>query len=240
MSGELVVGRTTIPYAVRVSARARRKRIVVTPAGVEVVVPTGAEAEVAAYLHAKRRWVFLAVREMAAKTMARVDPRYVSGAKIQFRGRGLMLEVRPAEGAEGTVRFRSRFHVTVPAALEGAARAEAVREALDRWLDARAEADLQRLGAQYAARLGVTPAGYRLSDSAARWGSCGRDGVVRVHRRLVAAPVAVLEYVVAHEVTHLLHRNHSAAFWHTLGRLLPDWEARKALLARWEGESRGV
>ena len=80
------------------------------------------------------------------------------------------------------------------------------------------------------------PAPYALSDARQRWGSCGREGVIRVHWQPVQAPTAAFECVVAHELAHLAHRNHAPAFWATLARLLPDWVERKAMLERWEGE----
>jgi predicted metal-dependent hydrolase len=57
---------------------------------------------------------------------------------------------------------------------------------------------------------------------------------------LVQAPAAAFEYVVAHEVAHLLHRNHSAEFWSVLAQTLPDWTDREAMLERWETERRAV
>ena len=79
-----------------------------------------------------------------------------------------------------------------------------------------------------------------MSESKSRWGSLGRDGVVRVHWRLVQAPVAALEYVVAHEVAHLVRRHHGPEFWAALGRTLPDWPERKAMLEAWEQDHRAV
>jgi predicted metal-dependent hydrolase len=71
-------------------------------------------------------------------------------------------------------------------------------------------------------------------------------GLVRPRRRRPGAlatragATAAFEYVVAHEVVHLLHRNHSAEFGRALGRALPDWADRKAMLERWEAEHRAV
>jgi hypothetical protein len=76
----------------------------------------------------------------------------------------------------------------------------------------------------------------RIGDQKGMWGTCGRDGVVRINWRLIQAPVAALEYVVAHEVCHLRHRSHDPKFWQTLTSALPDWPERKALLEQWESE----
>ncbi len=241
MSHTLVVGSTVIPYAVRESNKARAMKIVATPAGVEVVVPPGTPPDaVTAYVARRRRWVFDAVRELAARHEALLDQQYGSGAKLQYRGRWLMLDVQPANVEEVEIACRSKLHVSVPAQLAGVPRHEAVRAAFDGWLRARARDDLDRFGRKHAQTLGVTPGGFRVSEARSRWGSCGRDGVIRAHWQLVQAPAAAFEYVVAHEVAHLVHRNHSEDFWRTLARTLPTWVERKAMLERWEGERRAV
>ena len=241
----LVVGSTDIPYAVRVSGRARRKHIVVTPDGVEVVVPAGTPVKgdggIEAYVAGRRRWVFDAVREIEAKHRKLLTQRYASGAKLQYRGRWLMLDVqsRPMEAVEITC--RSKFHVVVPEGLEGVERLMGIRAGFDAWLRERALRDLLRFGHLHQRELGVEAKGFRLSEAKSRWGLCGRDRVVRVHWRLIQAPAAAMEYVVAHEVAHLLERNHGAEFWEVLARTMPDWPERKGMLERWAmGERRGV
>lgn len=241
MSGVLHIGELSVPYAVRASARARRKRIEATADGVRVVVPEGTPpGEVAAFVEARRRWVFDAVQAAAERRRMMRVQRYASGAKLQYRGRWLMLEVAPGRVEAARVVCRSRFQVTVPEGLDGPAQAEAARAALDGWLRDRALRALRRFARVHAAGLGVAPAGARLSESRSRWGSCGRDGVIRVHWRLVQAPTAAMEYVVAHELAHLIERNHGPAFWATLARTLPDWALRKSMLERWESAPRAV
>jgi predicted metal-dependent hydrolase len=240
----LTIGSTDIPYEVRFSTQAARKRIVVTPAGVEVVAPVGTPLDGAdgllAFLDRKRRWLFDAVREIEEKHQKLLTQRYASGAKLQYRGRWLMLDVQAGEVAQVEIACRSKFHVTVPSTLEGVGRLEAIRAAFDAWLRERAERDVRRFGRRHQAALGVEAQGFRLSDAKARWGALGQDGTVRVHWRLVQAPMAALEYVVAHEVAHLLERNHGPVFWAVLARTMPDWAERKAMLERWEGEHRAV
>ena len=238
----LTVGKTDIPYEVRFSPRAVRKRVVVTPEGVTVVAPAGTSWEgsdgLLAYVESKRRWVFDSVREVEDRHQLLLTQRYASGAKLQYRGRWLMLEVQPGPVTRVEINCRSKFHVVVPAALEGLARLEAIRVAFDGWLRGRAERDLIRFGRHHQARLGVESRAFRLSQARSRWGSCGRDGIVRVHWRLIQAPRVAMEYVVAHELVHLLHRNHSPAFWRALAETMPDWARAKELLERWERAQR--
>ena len=241
---DLQVGETTIPYVVRYSDRARRKRISVTPVGVEVVAPEGTPMDgpdgVLAYLEGKRRWVFDSVREIEEKHRKLLTQQYASGAKLQYRGRWLMLDVRSAEVGAVAIRCRSKFEVEVPHGLEGVERLEAVRAAFDGWLRERALRDLRRFAGRHERTLGLEAAGVRLGDQKRSWGTCGKDGVIRVHWRLIQAPAAAMEYVTAHELVHLRHRNHSPEFWAMLARAMPDWPERKAMLERWESEHRAV
>lgn len=240
----LRVGATDIPYEVRYSKKAKRKRIIVTPDGVEVVAPKGTPLQgaggVVPYVQGRRRWVFDSVREIEAKHRKLLTQTYASGAKLQYRGRWLMLDVSSGPVQTVEIACRSKFHVTVPEELDRGECPAAIRDAFNRWLRERADRDLQRFGRRHAASLGVRAEGFRLSDSSSRWGSCGRDGVVRVHWRLIQAPSVAMEYVVAHEVVHLIHRNHSPEFWRVLASGMPEWAAGKAMLEEWEGAHRAV
>jgi predicted metal-dependent hydrolase len=244
LSESLTIGATDIPYKVRYSIKATLKRIEVTPKGVEVIAPEGTPMEgasgILAYLHGKRRWVFDSVRKIEEKHRKLLTQRYASGAKLQYRGRWLMLDVQAGDVAQVEIACRNKFHVTAPQELDGVQKLEAIRTAFNGWLRERALRDLRRFGRRHETNLGVQGKGYCLSDAKGRWGSLGRNGVIRVHWQLVQAPMAALEYVVAHEVAHLNHRNHSPEFWAALSRTMPDWQERKAMLEAWEHDHRAV
>lgn len=244
MNHVLTIGKTEIPYAVRYSDKAQRKRIVVTPEGVQVVAPVGTELSgtngVTAFVHTKRRWMFDAVREIAQKQGKLLTQHFSSGAKLQYRGRWLMLDVQSADVESVQVKCRSKFHIAVPQKLKGTRRLEAVQAGVDAWLRERALRDLEGFVRTHERKLGVEAAGARITDAKHAWGTCGKDDIIRVHWRLIQAPKVAMEYVAAHEVTHLLHRNHSARFWSKLSLAMPQWAEAKALLERWEGEHRAV
>ncbi len=240
----LTVGDITIPYAVRYSERASRKRIIVTPEGVEVIAPAGTPMDgkksVVEYVERKRRWIFDSLMEVREKHRKLLVQQYASGAKLQYRGRWLMLNVQAADVDETEIRCRSKFEVKVSEALSVEDRTLAINAAFDGWLRERALRDLLRFGRRHQHNLGVEAAGYRLSDSQSSWGTCGNDHIIRVHWRLIQAPAAAMEYVVAHEVAHLVHRNHSPEFWRLLSQAMPDWEECRVMLERWKGEHRAV
>jgi predicted metal-dependent hydrolase len=104
--------------------------------------------------------------------------------------------------------------------------------AVERWYREEALRLTARRADALAARLGVRAAGVSVRDPRARWGSCSSSGRLSFSWRLVLAPEAVLDYVVAHEVCHLLRRDHSPAFWALVAQALPGHGPARAWLRR--------
>ena len=83
---------------------------------------------------------------------------------------------------------------------------------------------------QKAAKIARKPSRVAVKDTRSRWGSCTADGVVMVNWRLIMAPEFVQDYVVAHEVAHLRHLDHSARFWSLVAELTPHCDRAQAWL----------
>lgn len=77
----------------------------------------------------------------------------------------------------------------------------------------------------HARRHGVAPPPLRLSSARTRWGSCSHHGGIALNWRLVLMPLAIVDYVVCHELAHLKEMNHSPRFWSVVEQLCPDWKA---------------
>ena len=234
----LQVGATAIPYRVRRSKLAKRKRIVVTPDQVEVVVPVDqADAEIAEFIHAKRRWVY-DKREQLQGRSALDSPfptHFATGGKVLYRGRRLRLIVEFADIDQLTVDYRNGFHVRAPASLPKPEREPAVQAAISAWMKARIRDDANAFIRRHAPKLGLEPAGLQIKAQRHLWGSCGADRIIRLNWQLIFAPKPVLEYVVVHELCHLRHRNHSRDFWRLVASVLPEYEPMRSWLERHSG-----
>jgi predicted metal-dependent hydrolase len=79
----------------------------------------------------------------------------------------------------------------------------------------------------YAKIVGRTPVSIRISHAARRWGSCSTRGTLCFSWRLVLAPPEIIDYVIVHELVHLIHHNHSKRFWDNVGAVMPDYRERK-------------
>lgn len=234
------IGRRRIEYDVRESRRASRQRIEVTPAGVEVIVPEGTpDAEIDRFLTSRRRWLFDRTAEMddaVARLKARTPTGFHSGAKVLYRGRFLKLRVEAAHVSEPTLDYATGFTVRVPAHLDDDRRTEAVRRLIEAWMDRRLLEDAWTVVRRRGGPHSLEPKDVWIRDQKTVWGSCGRDEILRLDRKLTRVPRPVFEYVVVHELCHLRHRDHSEAFWGLVGQVLPGYEERKAWLERHEVE----
>jgi len=230
----LHVGATEIPYRIRRSTVAKRKRIVVTPEEVEVVAPDDQDEEVIAeFIHGKRRWVYDKREQMLERTVDHPFPsRFATGGKVLYRGRRLRLVVEVGDVEDVGIEYRNGFYVVAPVGVTEGARDTAIGRALRGWMKARVRADAEAFVRRHAPKLGVEPAGLRIKDQRHLWASCGSDGVIHLNWHLIFAPKAVLEYAVVHELCHLRHRNHSAAFWRMVRVSLPGYELCARVLDR--------
>jgi len=86
--------------------------------------------------------------------------------------------------------------------------------------------------AHFAQIMGVRPSGIRFTKNRTRIGSCTRDNQISFSCRLMRYPVEVLDYVVVHELAHILHKNHGPAFWRAVEAILPDYKRRRGMLRR--------
>lgn len=93
-----------------------------------------------------------------------------------------------------------------------------------------ARSAIDGLIARWAPRIGASPAGFAVKEQKTRWGSCSARGHLNFNWRLVLAPPAALEYVVVHELCHLVQLNHAPAFWALVAQQLPGYREQIAYL----------
>ncbi|MBN2587384.1 MAG: M48 family metallopeptidase [Candidatus Fermentibacteraceae bacterium] len=205
----------------RFSRRACRRRIVVRPGKVEIVAPLGdRESELHRLIDERRQWIFSKLEVLKDRTdrlHALTSYALRNGTKIPYRGRLLSLEIHPTEKKDIGIEYRTGFRVYRPA---GAADEE-LRNEFDMWLRDRLLADAVPLVRRYSILLDVKPGRISIRDMKTRWGSCGGRGDLSFNLKLIHLPRDLTEYVVAHELCHLRHRDHSRRFWDLLDSVLP-------------------
>ena len=210
------------PVEYRFERRRRRTLgITVDAHGLRVAAPLRAPwGEVEGFLREKERWILRKLDEWSR--MPRGAALHgVSGELVPVFGVPCVLEVKP--GRRHVERRDARLVLTV------GARSRPV-DVVVAWLKHEALEAFRPRVAHYAAQVGRTPPRVALSNARTQWGVCTEDGTIRLCWRLVHLEPVLTDYVIAHEVAHLLEMNHSRRFWSLLSRLYPGWrEARERL-----------
>jgi predicted metal-dependent hydrolase len=232
---QIVFGGDPIVFTLARTARRKTVAISIGHDGVRVLAPRDMNDDaIDAVVFSKGPWV-LRKQASFAELGAHPAPReFVSGEAFKYLGRPYRLKVmRHSRQHSSTVTARgSTLVATVPSVLKAGAQAEAVREGLSVWYRGRAAHHAVARSAVLAPRLGVEQPHISIVNQSKRWGSCDAKGNIRLNWRVVMAPMTLLDYVIAHELCHLVERNHSRRFWRALEVLMPDFESRARDLDR--------
>jgi predicted metal-dependent hydrolase len=168
----------------------------------------------------RARWVIESLAAWCERSVEALPTEWRAGAPLLYHGRSLTLALFPARRhaiAADLVNL-TVLHPTPGNQAEIAA-------FICRWLKEEALALFVPRVLDFARRLKAKPPEVKLSDARAQWGSCNERGEIRLNWRLVQLPLRLADYVVAHEVAHLVELNHSPRFWTLVERLLPGHAA---------------
>ena len=204
-------------------ARRRRRTLGITvdAGGLRVAAPLRAPwREIEGFLRDKEAWILRKLDEWASMPRGPVL-HGASGEFVPLFGIPRLIEVH--QGRRRVEQDQWRIVMTVP-------RRSKPVDVLVKWLKQQALHAFPPRAAHYAAALGRPAPRVALSNASTQWGVCSESGGIRLSWRLVYLDPALADYVIAHEVAHLVEMNHSRRFWSLLGRLYPGWrEARERL-----------
>jgi len=214
-----------LAYTVQRSEKRRKLTIAVErDRSVVVHAPAGATDEaIRRVVDSKRHWILEKLRHPQKYRDLPHPPgkELVNGEAALYLGRQYRIEV-VAEGLDA-VQFNQRFLVPASKAAE---RMTSLRE----WYVARANEMILPRVFRFAKSLGVEFKRARIVDNRYRWGSCTVKDSVNLNWRLIKAPVFVIDYVIAHELAHLIEANHTVRFWNVVRAQVPKVEQARAWL----------
>lgn len=209
------IGERELPLAIRRHPRARRLVMRLAPDGSEIRVTLprwGRTEDALVFARARLDWI---ERQLEALPVAQAPH---PGGELRYRGAPVTIDWRAAHPR------KARLEGDV---LRIGGPTESLPRRVQRWLEGEAQRLLEADLAFYCARAGHPAPPLKLSRAQRRWGSCSDRRAIRINWRLVQAPDAVRRSVVAHEVAHLTHFDHSPAFHALLGELF-EGELREA------------
>ena len=222
---QITVAGRILPVVIKRLERSRRLAMRLAPDGSEVriTMPRWTRtADALAFVQERSDWLELQLAKLP------VPVELINGVPIPYRG--AELELQHLAGTSRRVRIED-------AALVLGGPAESLGPRLRRWLEGEAQRLMAQDLAYFCERAAQAPPRLMLSSAQRRWGSCAHGGTIRINWRLIMAPDFVRRSVVAHEVAHLVHFDHSPRFHALLGDI---YDGDMAAANRWlkrEGRS---
>jgi len=231
MNKELSVayGNTTIPFEVEYSSRRRTVQIAVhAPGKVLITAPADrSDKELLDAVSKKARWITQKLYMMKSMRSQPVVREFVNGESLLYLGRNYRLALQLDQNAKKPVISLTKgvFSITTKTSDRSY-----LRPFMIDWYKHKADQKIRERINYFAVKLDVNPKEIHIKEQKKRWGSCTSTGNLYFNWRCILAPAPVIDYIVVHELCHLLELKHSARFWTLLRAVLPDFETRKQWL----------
>jgi predicted metal-dependent hydrolase len=201
--------------------------------GLRVSAPSRlAQADIEAAIRAKQGWILSKLQQRQERRALRLQHPallWIDGAQLPYLGDSitLCLHQGPRHRASFDQATRQLHLWRTPASTE-----LQLKECVRTWLQHDARRLFGERLALYAASLGVDFHSFALSSAATRWGSCSAQRKIRLNWRLIHFALPLVDYVIAHELSHLREMNHGPRFWATVGSIYPDHKGARLALRK--------
>jgi len=227
-------GKTKINFSVKRSKRRKTVSIFVDPfEGVFLRAPLRVSLNLLSKLvHSKAVWILDKQRRINEIMRHLPKKEFVTGESFLYLGRQLRLKVLKSKSKPKIKVKGGRFLVSINGKNSDLDKMKTVRGLLSIWYKKHAEKVLLKRVKLYSKKLKVSVPEVILANQTKRWGSCNRKERIRFNWHIIMAPMSLVDYVVAHELCHLKHNNHSENFWKLLGSVMPDYEVRRERLRK--------
>jgi predicted metal-dependent hydrolase len=229
---QIQLGSHTVHYLLRRSAR-RSHGFMINDDGLHVTSPRGSTlADIDNAIRAKQHWILTKLFERSERRVLRAltpTVEWVDGARLPYLGADIILRLQDATRSHCVFDLESReLRLGVTPGLSE----WQIRERVKLWFQDEAHRLFGERLNLYAPQVGVSYNSYAISSAGTRWGSCTVAGNIRLNWKLIHYPLALLDYVVIHELAHLREMNHSPRFWAVVGEVFPDYDGAKAALRK--------
>ena len=220
-----------VVYRVKRRARQRSVSFRVGTEGLAVGTPkTISIGWLEGLLHERAAWIIAKLDEMQARRIP--DRCWEDGEILPYLGKPLRLTLYADLFESPPLQQGNRLLMGISAIPDP----EDVASRVGTWYRHQAMPFFAERTAVMTARIGWSCPPIRLSNATTTWGSCNAKGIIHLNWRLIKATPGQIDYVIAHELAHLKHMDHSAAFWKMVGQIFPGYEREKTALAK-QGEN---
>ena len=202
------------------SSKRKTAAIKIQKGKVFVIVPENLPmAAIESLVAKKTRWINekLAIQN---EIIAIKPKEFISGESFSYLGKNHPLKIE--SGLYPVIKLY-QDELVVSVRDKAADNAPTIKQLLIRWYKQQAESELRDKTEKYSRIIGVNPSSVTIKSFKSRWGSCSITGGIQYNWKIIIAPDWIVNYVVIHELCHILHHNHSPAFWKAVERYCHDY-----------------
>ncbi|KYH32223.1 hypothetical protein CLTEP_22670 [Clostridium tepidiprofundi DSM 19306] len=206
----------------------RRKRktsslIVERDGNVRLIVPEYLSMQkIEELLEGKMYWIYSKKAEWEDLNASRVKRQFRSGQGFLYLGSSYRLEVTEKTDKDLKL-YRGRFYLRK-------SKLDVADELFKSFYKEKGLKKLQERIELYKRQMGVNPKNIRIMELKNRWASCSDEGNLNFHWKCVLAPISIIDYIVVHELAHIIYKDHSDRFWNTVDKVIPDYQKKKQWL----------
>lgn len=211
-------------YTVKRTNRVKTATIQIESGKLVVSVPSRlSDSKVDALIASRSEWIEKKISDQYSK-LPKATTEFVSGQGLMYLGRNYRLKVY--RSGVGTTGLRNgRIEVWVPD--KTISSQDTIKGMVEIWYKTRAAEKFKERVRHYEKVVGSHATSIAVKDMRTKWGTCTALGRVTLNWRLILAPIRIIDYVIVHELCHLLYHDHSRKFWSAVMRVMPDYESRK-------------
>jgi predicted metal-dependent hydrolase len=228
-SRRILLGQHALSYQLRRSKR-RTIGFMIDDDGLRITAPKWVGVgEIENAIREKQRWILTKLHEQQERATRRLRPQmqWRDGGVLPYLGTDLTLRV---VAAAGEAMVHDAVACTLTVCLPAEASEQQLKDRVQAWLQREAKALFATRLPVYAEKLDVQYRAFALSSATTQWGSCTADGKIRLNWRLMHFAPPLIDYVIAHELSHLREMNHGPRFWATVQSVFPEFVAAKKAL----------
>lgn len=221
-------GGHTIPFTVQFRKRQTVEIQVIPPGVVNVLAPYGlGEKTLSRLVQKKGDWILNKLAAIQELESRKIVHHFVTGEPFLLLGQRYLLQVIHSPDLKKSIVSLEDKRLILTAPVQ---EKEALRQALENWYRQKGLEVITERIQFYSRYFDVQPTSIKVKEQKKRWGTCTSERRLLFNWRLVMAPLEVVDYVVVHEMCHMVHMNHSKAFWNLVATILPDYRQRKQWL----------
>ncbi|WP_245592121.1 M48 family metallopeptidase [Clostridiisalibacter paucivorans] len=221
-------GTKTIEFEVEYRDRKTLEIGIEPPDNIKVKAPKIATEEyILRVVKSKAKWITRKLFEFKDVEYIRRKKEYVNGESFMYLGRNYALQIIMNKDIKESITrlYQGKFYIETNTKNQ-----DKLRQSMERWYREKTlEKAIERIQ-YYKSYFDLTPNVVRVKEQKKRWASCSSKRNLNFNWRCSMAPSNVLDYIVVHEMCHMVHFNHSKAFWNLVGKIIPDYKERKEWL----------